>query len=97
MSDGDGVDVVELAVVDVAGGQLGVVQRQEAHEQGVVGLAESSDVAQRAERLGDRSPAATTTPVPRRLHLHCPDLPTDIVVGFASLSATVVLDGQGAS
>ena len=39
VGDGDGVDVVELAVVDVAGGELGVVQRQEAHEQRVVGLA----------------------------------------------------------
>ena len=54
VGDGDGVDVVELAVVDVALGQLGVVERQEADEQRVVGLAQGGDVAQPAERLGDR-------------------------------------------
>ena len=52
VGDGDGVDVVELAVVDVALGQLGVVQRQEVGEQRVVGLAQSGEVAEAAERLG---------------------------------------------
>ena len=76
---GDGVDVVELAVVDVVGGQLRVVQRQEAHEQRVVGLAQGGDVAQPAERLGDgvalvrcgRRPGAQV-----RVHVHASSRPT---------------------
>ena len=52
VGDGDGVDVVELAVVDVVGRELGVVERQEPHEQRVVGLAQRGDVAQPPERLG---------------------------------------------
>ncbi len=53
VGDRDRVDVVELAVVDVVGRQLRVVQGQEAHEQRVVGLAQGGDVAQPAEGLGD--------------------------------------------
>ena len=49
---GDGVDVVELAVVDVALGELGVVGRQEPHEQRVVGPAQRGHVAQSPQGLG---------------------------------------------
>ena len=85
VGDGDGVDVVELAVVDVAGGELGVVERQEADEQRVVGLAEGGHVAE--------PPSASVTarpPAARRLapdvgctSMSRPPVPT-LVVGFSS-------------
>ena len=52
MGDRHRVDVVELAIVDVALGQLGVVERKEVGEQGVVGLAEPGEITEAAERLG---------------------------------------------
>ena len=90
MGHGDGVDVVELAVVDVALGQLGVVQREEAHEQRVVGPAQRGHVAQPPERLGDAETGRRGSPDPSGVagtrpgrHLHVvhvrrPPVPTPL-------------------
>ena len=56
VGDGDGVDVVELALVDVALRQLGVVEGQEPDEEPVVGLAEGGQVAEAAQHLGHAVP-----------------------------------------
>jgi hypothetical protein len=69
VGDGDGVDVVELAVVDVAFGELGVVQRQELGEERVVGLTQSGEITETAERLGHlwmQLHVARTSPSRRR-------------------------------
>ncbi len=81
VGDGDGVDVVELAVVDVVGRQLRVVERQEPHEQRVVRLAQGGDVAEPAERLGDgpdggAGGAGGRGPVGVELAVHVTDLPS---------------------
>ena len=60
VGDGDGVDVVELAVVDVELGQLGVVQRQERGEHRIVGLA----------LHGELGAAAPSTAATSRMDLH---------------------------
>ena len=48
----DRVDVVDLAVVDVLFGQLGVVQRKELSEQFVVRATDGGKLAKAIERLG---------------------------------------------
>ena len=67
VGDADGVDVVDLAVVDILLGQLGVVQGEERTEHRVVGSADCSELTQSIERLGDvgmglhRQPPTATT------------------------------------
>ena len=51
MGDSDGVNVVELALIDLALRQLGVVERQEADEEPIVGLAEGGQVAEAPQHL----------------------------------------------
>ena len=71
MGDSDGVDIVELALVDVELGQLVVVAGQELGEEPIVGMAEGGHLAELVERLCQ--PARTD-----HLHLASTSSPTPL-------------------
>jgi hypothetical protein len=82
VGDGDGVDVVELAVVDVALGQLGVVEGEEVGEEGVLGLAQTGELSEAAEGLGHLW-----------MHVHCRQPPRpDAVVENTVRAWTIAPD-----